>query len=55
MRKYDEALSNYLDTYEADEMFDNYLTAIRKAFIAGYKAAQGEPPKAQPRNDRTKF
>ena len=39
---YDEALSEYLDTYEADEIFNNYFTAIRKAFIAGYQAANGE-------------
>lgn len=38
----DEALSGYLDTYEADEIFNNHFTAIRKAFIAGYKAANGE-------------
>lgn len=39
---YDEALSEYLDTYEVDEIFNNYFTAIRKALIAGYKAASGE-------------
>jgi hypothetical protein len=55
MQEYDEPLSNYLETYEADEIFDNYFSAIRKAFIAGYKAAKGEVPKAQPRNDKTKF
>ncbi|BAK98849.1 hypothetical protein OBV_16510 [Oscillibacter valericigenes Sjm18-20] len=38
----EEALSQYLDTYEADEIFNNYFTAIRKAFIAGFKAADGE-------------
>jgi len=38
---YDEALGEYLDTYEADEIFNNYFTAIRKAFLAGYKAANG--------------
>lgn len=44
---YDEALSEYLDTYEADEIFNNYFTAIRKAFIAGYKAANGEIQREQ--------
>jgi hypothetical protein len=44
----DEALSAYLETYEADEIFNNYFSAIRKAFIAGYKAAGGEIPKEQP-------
>jgi hypothetical protein len=44
----DEALSAYLETYEADEVFNNYFSAIRKAFIAGYKAAGGKIPKEQP-------
>ena len=44
----DEALSAYLETYEADEIFNNYFSAIRKAFIAGYKAAGGEIPKERP-------
>jgi len=39
---YDEALSEYLDTFEADELFNNYSSAIRKAFIAGFKAASSE-------------
>lgn len=48
MQDVDEALSSYLETYEADEIFNNFSVAIRKAFIAGYKAAGGKPPKAQP-------
>lgn len=48
MTDVDEALSAYLETYEADEIFNNYFSAIRKAFIAGYKAAGGEIPKKQP-------
>lgn len=43
----DEALSKYLETYEADEIFNNYFTAIRNAFLAGYKAAGGEIPAEQ--------
>lgn len=39
---YDEALSKFLETYESDEIFSNYFIAIRKAFIAGYRAANGE-------------
>lgn len=39
---YDEAFSEYLDTYEADEIYDIYFSAIRNAFIAGRKAANGE-------------
>jgi hypothetical protein len=55
----DEALSSYLETYETDETFNSYFTAIRRAFIAGYKAAGGEIPKEQPilrliRYDKTK-
>lgn len=55
----DEALGNYLETYEADEIFNNYLVAIRKAFVAGYNAAGGEVPKVQPvlsliRNEKVK-
>lgn len=48
MTDVDEALSAYLETYEADEIFNNYFSAIRKAFIAGYKAAGGEIPKPKP-------
>jgi hypothetical protein len=53
----DKAFSDYLETYETDEIFNNFSSAIRKAFIAGYKAAGGELPKAQPvlrliRNDK---
>jgi hypothetical protein len=48
MKDFDEAFSNYLETYEADELFNNYFSAIRKAFIAGYKAAGGEEPRKKP-------
>jgi hypothetical protein len=48
MKKIDEALSSYLETSGADEIFNNYFTAIRNSFIAGYKAAGGELPKEQP-------
>jgi len=48
MRDFDEALSSYLETYEADEIFNNYFSAIRNAFCTGYKAAGGELPKEQP-------
>lgn len=59
MTDVDEALSNYLETYEADETFNSYFIAIRRAFIAGYKAAEGEIPIEQPilrlvRCDKTK-
>lgn len=35
------ALCNFLKTDEADELFNNYFSAIRKAFLAGYKASGG--------------
>ena len=45
---YDEALSRYLETYEADEIFNIFAAAIRMAFRAGFKAAGGELPSEQP-------
>lgn len=48
MKDVDEAMSDYLETYEADEIFNNHFTGIRRAFIAGYKAAGGDVPKVQP-------
>lgn len=47
MQDADEAFSEYLETYEADEIFNNQFAAVRRAFIAGYKAAGGTVPKAQ--------
>jgi hypothetical protein len=55
MRDFDECLSSYLETYEADEMFDSFFSAIRKAYIAGYKAAGGEIPKEQPIYELVKY
>lgn len=43
----EDALSRYLETFEADKIFGNYFDAIRKAFIAGYRAAGGIIPKEQ--------
>jgi hypothetical protein len=48
MKDVDEALSDYLDTYEADEIFNSHFSGIRRAFIAGFKAAGGEVPPIQP-------
>lgn len=42
MKDFDEIFSSYLETYEADEIFDRFFSAIRKAYMAGYKAAGGE-------------
>lgn len=48
MKGVDEAFADYLNTYEADEMFNNFSDAIREAFIAGYKLAGGKIPLSQP-------
>ncbi|QNO17625.1 MULTISPECIES: hypothetical protein [Eubacteriales] len=48
MKDVDEALSDYLETYEADEIFNDHFSGIRRAFIAGFKAAGGEVPPIQP-------
>lgn len=48
LRDIDESLSSYLETHEADEMFDCFFSAIRKAYMAGCKAAGGEIDKEQP-------
>jgi hypothetical protein len=40
----EEALSKYLETYEADDIFNAYFSAIRKAFFAGYKAGSSGTP-----------
>lgn len=45
---FEEALSEYLETYEADDIFNAYFAAIRKAFLAGYKAASSEQSIAHP-------
>ncbi len=48
MRDVDEEFSEYLETYEADEIFNNQFSSVRRAFIAGFKAAGGTVPKNQP-------
>ena len=45
--EFEEAFSNFLDRHEYDEA-ENYLfSMVRLAFAAGWKAAGGEPPKAE--------
>ena len=48
MQDADEAFSEYLETYEADEIFNSHFSAVRRAFLAGFKAAGGTVAKAQP-------
>lgn len=48
MADVEKIFSDYLETYEADKMFNDFSQAIRRAFMAGYRAAGGELPKPQP-------
>ena len=43
--EFEEAFSNFLERHEYDEA-ENYLfSMVRLAFVAGWKAAGGDPPK----------
>ncbi len=45
--EFEEACSSFLDRHEYDEA-ENYLfSMVRVAFIAGWQAAGGAPPKAE--------
>ena len=45
--EFEEAFSNFLERHEYDEA-ENYLfSMVRLAFVAGWKAAGGDPPKAE--------
>jgi hypothetical protein len=48
MQDFNESFSDYLETYEADKLFNSFFTAVQRAYLAGYKAAGGELPVAQP-------
>jgi hypothetical protein len=39
MRDLEVFFEKYIDSEEAEKLFDNFFSAIRKAYIAGYKAA----------------
>lgn len=44
---FEKAFSDYLETHEYDEA-ENYLfSMVRLAFIAGWRAAGGEPPRSK--------
>lgn len=48
MRDVEKYLDKYLESGEAEKQFNNYFSAIRKAYLAGFKAASdmkqpGEP------------
>jgi len=38
MQNLEENFAKYIDTEDAEKIFDNFFSAIRKAYIAGYKA-----------------
>ena len=45
--EFEQAFSDFLDRHEYDEA-ENYLfSMIRIAFVAGWKAAGGDPPRSE--------
>lgn len=42
--RFEQAFGEYLDSTECDEIEDTLFTAIRNAFLAGWKAAGGSLP-----------
>lgn len=45
---FEEAFGNFLDRHEYDEAETALFSMVRIAFLAGWKAAGGEMPQAQP-------
>ena len=45
--EFEEAFSNFLDRHEYDEAEHYLFSMVRLAFAAGWKAAGGQPPKAE--------
>ncbi len=48
--RFEQAFGEYLDSTECDEIEDTLFTAIRNAFLAGWKAAGGSLPLPQTQN-----
>ena len=44
---FEEAFSNFLERREYDDAEAALFSMVRTAFLAGWKAAGGEPPAAQ--------
>lgn len=44
--RFEQAFGEYLDSTECDEIEDTLFAAIRNAFLAGWKAARGQPAPA---------
>lgn len=44
---FEQAFSNFLDRHEYDEAESALFAMVRISFIAGWKAAGGDPPKPE--------
>ena len=44
---FEDAFSNFLDRHEYDEAEHYLFSMVRLAFAAGWRAAGGEPPRAE--------
>lgn len=44
MQDLEENFGKFIDTVDAEKLFDTFFSAIRKAYIAGYKAALNKKP-----------
>lgn len=49
MDQLEEYFDEYLETQESEEIFSDLFSAIRKAFIAGYKAGKNSGAKKEGR------
>ena len=45
--EFEKAFGDFIDRHEYDEAESALFSMVRIAFIAGWKAAGGEPPKSQ--------
>lgn len=45
--KFEKAFGNFLDRHEYDEAEAYLFSMVRLAFVAGWKAAGGDPPKSE--------
>ena len=45
--KFEKAFGDFLDRHEYDEAEAYLFSMVRLAFVAGWKAAGGDPPKSE--------
>ena len=45
--EFEDAFGNFLDRHEYDEAESALFGMVRVAFVAGWRAAGGKPPKAE--------